>query len=292
MRGRIPTGIVATISRKVEKKMMSAFHIPKFEDLIDSDIHVSTDTLYKTLTYTYIVSYVLQKYYLRELERKTQLAGELSFNDILRFLGLTSYVGKQATSTIVGNPEDFMQPSPYVEEFFQDYVFELAEDLVYLADQLQKSMQDYIRYGMPLDKIKEELMGRYGLLEARAQSIAVTETTRAYASGILMSSYSSDIVRGYEFIAVMDDHTTPICRPRHGMVIAHNEKMILAQNTPPLHVNCRSYLAPVTELDDISAKNWIDSESYDKFMDKHPTSVPKNRPRDIMFIENLLNAAV
>lgn len=291
MKGRIPTGIVATISRKGEKKLRSAFHIPEFEDMIDSDIFVSTETLFKTLTYTYIVSYALQKYYLHELKTKTKLAGELSFNDILRFLGLTSYVGKSATSTIVGNPEDFMQPSPYVEEFFQDYVFELAEDLVYLADQIQKSMQDYIRYGMPLKEIKEELMGRYGLLKARAQSIAVTETTRAYASGILMSSYSSDIVRGYEFIAVMDSHTTPICRPRHGMVIAHNEKDILAQNTPPLHVNCRSYLAPVTDLDDVSAKDWIDSESYDKFMEKHPTAVPKNRPRDIMFIKHLLDKA-
>lgn len=286
MKTGIPTGIVATISRKGEKKIGSFIKIPDFDDLDERDIEIDADGIYRTLTYIYTLSYALQKYYLRESVNKIKLAQGPGFNEILRFLGLASYIGKRATVAITGNPEDYMQPSPYVEEFFIDYTYELSADLSKEASMIQKDMRSMTRAGRPLDEIRDELMGKYGMLKARANSIAVTETTRAYASGILMSSHSSTEVRGYEFIAVLDSHTTNICRARNGKVIPKSDENMISLNTPPLHVNCRSHLSPIISTRKID--KWLDQKEYDRMSTKHPETIPQKRKIDVNYTRELL----
>ena len=83
------------------------------------------------------------------------------------------------------------------------------------------------------------------MTDARIESIARTEITRADTLGRLSSMKSNDDVIGVEFSAVMDDRTTEICQSRHGLVMRLDDPR-LPENTPPCHIRCRSLLLPCT----------------------------------------------
>lgn len=86
------------------------------------------------------------------------------------------------------------------------------------------------------------------ITDVRIESIARTEVTRADSMGRLISMKSNDDVIGVEFSAIMDDRTTEICSSRHGLFMRLDDPR-LPENTPPLHVNCRSLLLPCTVYD-------------------------------------------
>ena len=86
------------------------------------------------------------------------------------------------------------------------------------------------------------------MTDARIEAIARTEITRADSMGRLISMKSNDDVIGVEFSAIMDDRTTEICSSRHGLFMRLDDPR-LPENTPPLHVRCRSLLLPCTVYD-------------------------------------------
>ncbi len=86
------------------------------------------------------------------------------------------------------------------------------------------------------------------MTDARIESIARTEITRADSMGRLISMKSNEDVIGVEFSAIMDDRTTEICSSRHGLFMKLDDPR-LPENTPPLHVNCRSMLLSCTVYD-------------------------------------------
>ena len=86
------------------------------------------------------------------------------------------------------------------------------------------------------------------MTDARIESIARTEITRADSMGRLISMKSNEDVIGVEFSAIMDDRTTEICSSRHGLLMRLDDPR-LPENTPPLHVRCRSLLLPCTVYD-------------------------------------------
>lgn len=79
--------------------------------------------------------------------------------------------------------------------------------------------------------------------EERASLITTTETTYSYNRGRLVG-YQENLVDYVRFSAIMDSRTSPICKSRHGLLMAMNDEE-LDHNTPPLHGRCRSVLDPV-----------------------------------------------
>ena len=59
----------------------------------------------------------------------------------------------------------------------------------------------------------------------------------------LTYSENMDVIKGVRFVATLDAKTTPICGSLDGRVFKPDE----AYPQPPLHMNCRSRLAPVTK---------------------------------------------
>lgn len=84
--------------------------------------------------------------------------------------------------------------------------------------------------------------------DLRIEMIARTEVTRADSMGRLISMKANDDVIGVEFSAIMDDRTTEMCIARNGLVMRLDDPR-LPENTPPLHVNCRSLLVSLTVYD-------------------------------------------
>ena len=117
------------------------------------------------------------------------------------------------------------------------------------------------------------------MTDARIESIARTEITRADSMGRLISMKSNDDVIGVEFSAIMDDRTTEICSERHGLFMRLDDPR-LPENTPPLHVRCRSLLLPCTVYD--FPDGLLTSHEFDEV----PAS--KQRDYDIEEVRTLL----
>lgn len=79
--------------------------------------------------------------------------------------------------------------------------------------------------------------------QERASLITTTETTYSYNRGRLVG-FRENLVDYVRFSAILDSRTSPICKSRHGLLMAMNDER-LSDNTPPLHGRCRSVLDPV-----------------------------------------------
>ena len=113
----------------------------------------------------------------------------------------------------------------------------------------------------------------------RIEAIARTEVTRADSMGRLISMKANDDVIGVEFSAVMDDRTTDMCVERNGLIMRLDDPR-LPENTPPLHVQCRSLLLSLTVYD--FPDGVLTSHEFDE------VTAGMQRPEDIAEIVNLL----
>lgn len=95
------------------------------------------------------------------------------------------------------------------------------------------------------DDLLKRIQNTLSVGSVRATNIARTELTNAYNRGRVAMGLRSTLVEAFRFIAILDTRTTEICRSRDGMIIAANDTVGLAGNTPSMHYMCRSTLSPV-----------------------------------------------
>lgn len=88
---------------------------------------------------------------------------------------------------------------------------------------------------------------------SKAEEIAVTEVTRAYAEGNLQSWKNSGVVKGKRWLTAFDDRVCVLCGPLHdkrvGLFDAFvNEEQGVQYSAPPAHPRCRCALFPVAVM--------------------------------------------
>ena len=115
--------------------------------------------------------------------------------------------------------------------------------------------------------------------DRRIEAIARTEITRADSMGRLISMKANEDVIGVEFSAVMDDRTTEICTERNGLMMRLDDPR-LPENTPPLHIRCRSLLISLTVYD------FPDGVLTSHEFDEVPAGM--QRPEDVSEVERIL----
>lgn len=102
-------------------------------------------------------------------------------------------------------------------------------------------------------ELQQKLGQALGIWDKRKlENIARTETTKMFNFGRVEAfrenSKNNGIVKAVMFSAILDSRTSDICEARHGLILDINDPRI-DQNTPPLHVKCRSLLIPVDKYD-------------------------------------------
>ena len=115
------------------------------------------------------------------------------------------------------------------------------------AEGLAEALAAWIEQGAPLDDLVKSLEPIFG--ETRAERIAATETTRAYASGnqIAWKAGGVEMVR---WMTVVDELVClEICEPLHETIAGIEDGFDYPDGPgmPPGHVNCRCYIQPVVE---------------------------------------------
>jgi len=102
----------------------------------------------------------------------------------------------------------------------------------------------WYRSGQPLQALIDALSPYYG--PVRAEMVAVTEVTRAFAEGNILAWKQSGVVDGVRWMTAQDELVCPICAP-----LANREGTLdggIDGQKPPAHVRCRCYLQPVVNL--------------------------------------------
>ncbi len=171
-------------------------------------------------------------------------------------------------------------------DWLEDYVPELAGNLRdSVLEVVSEVMSNSLQTGSTLQErmkaLRESAPELSRMSESRIESIARTEITRADTLGRLSSMKSNDDVIGVEFSAIMDDRTTEMCQSRHGLVMRLDDPR-LAENTPPLHVRCRSLLLSCTVYE------YPDGLLTSHEFDEAPAGT--QRPEDIQEVMKILGA--
>jgi len=109
---------------------------------------------------------------------------------------------------------------------------------------MRSAIQASIVAGEPVDKLIPRLEPLFG--PARAQRIAVTETTRLFSEGA-QRTYQAAGVEYVEWSTVMDPAVCSICMDLQTESRASPWPIGSPAATPPAHVNCRCHLIPVVE---------------------------------------------
>jgi HK97 family phage portal protein len=117
-----------------------------------------------------------------------------------------------------------------------------------ISDTTQRGVRDgvarWIQNGEPLETLIGDLQIYFG--RARAERIAVTEVTRAYAEGNLVAWRESGVVEQVEWRTSADEMVCKICGVRHKKRAPLDMPQIDGRGIPA-HVRCRCWWAGVIE---------------------------------------------
>ena len=108
---------------------------------------------------------------------------------------------------------------------------------------IQDALGDWVRDGGAMENLVNRLLPQFG--EVRAEAIAVTESTRSFATGSRLL-YQQAGIRRVQLLTNRDDHVCPICRPYDGQIV-DIEIGVPGVGFMPWHVNCRCFLRCVIE---------------------------------------------
>jgi len=205
-------------------------------------------------------------------------------NDSKLVKGLLGIIGTKLIKNEAAAFDEYFRPSEKAMAFMSQYTVQLAgieaqDTLKYVSGLIKDTVEQGMSESQATAYISNKITD---FARARAKAIAITEATRAYNVGTLEECQGSTILEGYRFNAVLDMLTTDICRERNNIFIPVHDTGAIASNTPPLHVNCRSNLEPVTKY----SKR---KEQYKNINDTYLKTETKQRPEDIATILSVLN---
>ena len=154
-----------------------------------------------------------------------------------------------------------------------------ASVLERVREVIQASMLEGATLQERMKALRESSEELSRMTSQRIEAIARTEITRADSMGRLVSMKGNEDVIGVEFSAVMDDRTTEICTERNGLMMRLDDPR-LPENTPPLHIRCRSLLISLTVYD------FPDGVLTSHEFDEVPAGM--QRPEDVSEVERIL----
>jgi SPP1 gp7 family putative phage head morphogenesis protein len=152
---------------------------------------------------------------------------------------------KQAQNELF-KQRNFQQPLPSEEflKILEEENFQFIGDWEFdINKKTRIELIAAIKDGRPLSSVLSNLSEVKKNALVSIERYARTKTTEVMNKGRLEFFDKSGVVDGYQFSAILDDRTTPICAGLHGKKFKAGD-----QPVPPLHFNCRSLLIPITRF--------------------------------------------
>lgn len=133
----------------------------------------------------------------------------------------------------------------FIEKYRYDLIKKITETT---RTQVQEALSNWIRSGDPLSVLETTLTPIFGA--NRANMIAVTEITRAFAEGNAIAWKATGFVSQVKFNTSRDDKVCPYCSPLAGQIFDVDDY----GHKPPIHVRCRCWNSPVVNVDAVMAQ--------------------------------------
>lgn len=118
-----------------------------------------------------------------------------------------------------------------------------------LADNIQEIIARAVATGQSQEKTIREVMDKFGTTAKNPKqayyyaSRLVRTETNYFENRAEIEAYKSMGIKKYQFVAVLDERTSDICREHDGRIYEVDD-VKYGENAPPLHPNCRSTVAP------------------------------------------------
>ena len=96
-------------------------------------------------------------------------------------------------------------------------------------DKIQRNVADFVQNQRTFGELTANIQASGAFNEARANLIAVTETTGSYAQANLISYRESGVVDGKKWQTNNDSIVCTICEPLNGQVVSTNITIIAAR---------------------------------------------------------------
>lgn len=136
------------------------------------------------------------------------------------------------------NPDVFNQAAiDYARDYRYTYIRDITETT---RLQTQDAMVNWLQGNQSLDVLEQSLAGVFG--EARAERIAATETTRAFAQGNMTAWESTGFIRSSVWMTSQDERVCPICSEHAGEHVGIGDIDAAPPNSS--HPGCRCWLQP------------------------------------------------
>ena len=113
---------------------------------------------------------------------------------------------------------------------------------------VREAVATWIETGAPLGDLARALTPTFGPI--RAEMIAATEVTRAYAeaNGMVWRRLGEQgIIFKREWRTARDERVCPVCGPLDGVIVGLEEKFPGGLAGPPAHPRCRCWVVPKVE---------------------------------------------
>jgi len=128
-------------------------------------------------------------------------------------------------------------------------------------------LMEGIKRGTAINKILGEVKQSNEKTSAKwIEAVIRTKTTEIYNSARKIywetDKLASQLVEAYQFSAILDERTSEICRRLDKKIFKKGE--YIDQVTPPLHINCRSLLTPITKFESYRVDREISIENLKK----------------------------
>jgi SPP1 gp7 family putative phage head morphogenesis protein len=141
---------------------------------------------------------------------------------------------------VAGVDENFILSRP----LYKDTTLELGWRNLSIAE--RKRVEAAIRAGIgrhaSIAEIAAAVRREAGVSIPHAVGLARTSVTSVSAQAdAAVYEANSKLLRGYQYVAVLDSRTTPLCALRDGKIYPSDDK----KHLPPAHWNCRSTTVPV-----------------------------------------------
>lgn len=132
---------------------------------------------------------------------------------------------------------------------YEDRLWKNTEDIKIL---IKKILDDNLTKGSSQETIEKEIYHAFigdGINQSYFKDyirLNRTEADNLINMGILAGSKDSKVIPFGRYVAILDGRTSKICLSLDGTVLPIDE-YIRGVNAPPMHVNCRSSIAPYCE---------------------------------------------
>jgi len=104
--------------------------------------------------------------------------------------------------------------------FLETLFDELGQSTI---NQIKQTIVEWINNKETILELAQTLANNYGFSSSRAEAIAVTEVTRAYARGNIESWRASGLVQSMQWRTANDERVCPICAPLGGLEFGETE---------------------------------------------------------------------